>query len=139
MPFTPFLLLADPALIADAAGVLGVEALAGTGALRWRARLVSWSDALAARDRCRERSGLAPDLPAAPYRFVPDPVQQYLLASGRTSFGGMRFGDLRRLALDIEVVTGEGHEFPNAAREADRIVAVALADTTGFTHVVRGD
>src|ERR687892_1896933 len=51
----------------------------------------------------------------------------------------MRFGDLRRLALDIEVVTGEGHEFPSATREADRIVAVALADTTGFRHVVRGD
>jgi DNA polymerase, archaea type len=66
-------------------------------------------------------------------------VQQYLLASGRTSFGGMRFGDLRRLALDIEVVTGEGNEFPNAARAADRIVAVALVDSTGFRHVVRGD
>ena len=51
----------------------------------------------------------------------------------------MRFGDLRRMALDIEVVTGGQGEFPNAAREADRIVAVALADSTGFTHVVRGD
>jgi DNA polymerase, archaea type len=70
---------------------------------------------------------------------VHDPVQQYLLASGRTSFGDMRFGDLRRLALDIEVVTGDGHEFPNAMREADRIVAVALADSSGFRHVVRGD
>jgi DNA polymerase elongation subunit (family B) len=139
VPFAPFLLLADPALIADAPGVLAVEPLAGSGALRWRARLASWPDALAVRDLCRQRSGLAPDLPAAPYRFVPDPVQQYLLSSGRTSFGGMRFGDLRRLALDIEVVTGDGHEFPNAAREADRIVAVALADSTGFTHVVRGD
>ncbi len=75
----------------------------------------------------------------APYWFLPDVVQQYLLLSGRTSFGGMRFGDLRRLALDIEVVTGEGHEFPSAARETDRIVAVALADSTGFRHVVRGD
>ena len=139
VPFVPFLLLADPALAAAAPGVLAVEPLAGAGALRWRARLASWTDALAARDLCRQRSGLAADLPAAPYRFVPDPVQQYLMASGRTSFGGMRFGDLRRLALDIEVVTGEGHEFPNAAREADRIVAVALADTAGFTHVVRGD
>jgi DNA polymerase, archaea type len=139
VPFAPFLLLADPALLADAAGVLAVEPLAGRGALRWRARLASWSEALAARDLCRQRSGLAPDLPAAPYRFVPDPVQQYLLTSGRTSFGSMRFGDLRRLALDIEVVTGEDHEFPNAAREADRIVAVALADSSGFTHVVRGD
>ncbi|HXE00025.1 MAG TPA: 3'-5' exonuclease, partial [Candidatus Acidoferrum sp.] len=139
VPFTPFLLLADPALVGDAAGLLAIDPLEGAGALRWRARFASWSDALAARDLCRQRSGLAPDLPVAPYRFVPDPVQQYLLTSGRTSFGGMRFGDLRRLALDIEVVTGEGHEFPNAAREADRIVAVALADTTGFRHVVRGD
>ena len=139
VPFTPFLLLADPALVGQASGLLGVEPLAGAGALRWRARFASWSEALAARDLCRQRSGLAPDLAAAPYRFVPDPVQQYLLAGGRTSFGGMRFGDLRRMALDIEVVTGGQGEFPNAAREADRIVAVALADSTGFTHVVRGD
>ena len=139
VPFAPFLVLADPALVADTAGLLAVEPLAGAGALRWRARFASWPEALAARDRCRERSALAPDVTAAPYRFVPDPVQQYLLTSGRTSFGGMRFGDLRRLALDIEVVTGEGHEFPSATREADRIVAVALADTTGFRHVVRGD
>jgi DNA polymerase elongation subunit (family B) len=138
-PFTPFVLLADPALVRDASGLLEVERLAGPGELCWRARLGSWAEALAARDLARQRSGLAADLPAAPYRFVPDPVQQYLLASGRTSFGAMRFGDLRRLALDIEVVTGDGHEFPNAAREADRIVAVALADTTGFRHVVRGD
>jgi DNA polymerase, archaea type len=43
------------------------------------------------------------------------------------------------MALDIEVLTGESGEFPSAAREADRIVAVALADSTGFRHVVRGD
>ena len=137
--FTPFLLLADTALVAGAPGLLEIEALTGPGALRWRARFASWPDALAARDGCRERSGFAPDLPSAPYRFVHDPVQQYLLASGRTSFGDMRFGDLRRLALDIEVVTGDGHEFPNAMREADRIVAVAFADSSGFRHVVRGD
>ncbi|HEX2438204.1 MAG TPA: DNA polymerase domain-containing protein [Methylomirabilota bacterium] len=137
--FTPFLLLADPALIEGADGLVKLEPLAGPGVLRWRAHFASWSDALAARDAARQRSGLAPDVPAAPYRFMPDAVHQYLLASGRTSFGAMRFGDLRRMALDIEVVTGDGHEFPSALREADRIVAVALADTTGFQHVVRGD
>src|SRR5207244_5481584 len=52
---------------------------------------------------------------------------------------GLAFGDLRRLALDIEVVTTPGYEFPSAARADDRIVAVALADSTGFRHVVRGD
>jgi DNA polymerase, archaea type len=139
VPFVPVLLLADTGFVAGAAGLIDIETLAGSGALRWRARFASWPDALAARDVCRERSGLAPDAASAPYRFVHDPVQQYLLASGRTSFGGLRFGDLRRLALDIEVVTGDGHEFPNAMREADRIVAVALADSSGFRHVVRGD
>ena len=139
MAFAPFLLLADPSLATGAPGLLAVEPLAGGGTLRWRAHFAAWADALTARDLARERSGVGPELPAAPYRFVPDPVQQYLEMSGRTSFGGIRFGDLRRLALDIEVVTGEGHEFPSAAREADRIVAVALADSTGFAHVVRGD
>jgi DNA polymerase, archaea type len=116
-----------------------VGALAGAGELRWLARFAGWGEALNARDACRTKTGLAPDQAAAPYRFFPDPVQQYLLTSGRTSFHGMRFGDLRRMALDIEVVTGEQGEFPNAAREADRIVAVALADSNGFRHVVRGD
>jgi DNA polymerase elongation subunit (family B) len=139
VPFAPFLLVNDPALVADAPGLLGVEPLAGSGALRWRARFASWAEALGGRDRSRDRSGMSPDATGVPYRFLSDPVQQYLLVSGRTSFRGMRFGDLRRLALDIEVVTGNGHEFPSAARETDRIVAVALADTGGLRHVVRGD
>ena len=37
------------------------------------------------------------------------------------------------------MMTTEGHEFPSAARSGDRIIAVALADSTGFRHVVRGD
>jgi DNA polymerase elongation subunit (family B) len=103
---------------------------------------VSWSAALAARDRCRERAAqraAAADSTSALWHFVGDPVQQYLLLTGRTSFGGLRFEELRRLALDIEVVTTDGYEFPSAARPDDRIVAVALAGSDGFRHVVRGD
>jgi DNA polymerase elongation subunit (family B) len=99
----------------------------------------SWGEALAARERCREATGLPANAPEAPYRFFPDPVHQYLVMAGRTSFGGLRFGDLRRMALDIEVVTSEGYEFPSAAREGDRIVAIALADSSGFRQVLRGD
>jgi DNA polymerase I len=138
-PFRPFLLLGDRALVDSTAGLLALEPLAGPGAFRWLAQYRSWADALGARDRCREVSGQAANAPAAPYRFLADPVHQYLLATGRTSFGGLAFGDLRRLALDIEVVTTQGYEFPNAARAGDRIVAVALADSLGFRHVVRGD
>jgi len=84
-------------------------------------------------------SGQTANTPVAPFHFLADPVHQYLLTTGRTSFGGLAFGDLRRLALDIEVVTTDGYEFPSAARAGDRIVAVALADSSGFRHVVRGD
>jgi DNA polymerase, archaea type len=138
-PFRPFLLGADPDLVKGAPGLLDVDALEGPGALRWRARFGSWADALGARDRCRDQSGQLWNVPGAPYLFLADSVHQYLLQSGRTSFGGLVFGDLRRLALDIEVMTTEGHEFPSAARPGDRIIAVALADSTGFSHVVRGD
>jgi len=138
-PFSPFLLLTDRELVKDAAGLVAVDPLEGPGELRWRARFASWSDAVGARDRCRDLSGQPSNVPGAPYLFLGDSIHQYLLDGGRTSFGGLVFTDLRRLALDIEVITTEGYEFPSAARPGDRIIAVALADTTGFRHVVRGD
>jgi DNA polymerase, archaea type len=136
VPFEPFLLAADAALVSAAPGLTSLAELSGPGALRWMARFGSWGEALGARDRCRDAS--AANAPA-PYRFLPDPVHQYLLLAGRTSFAGMRFSELRRLALDIEVVTTEGYEFPAAARAGDRIVAIALVDSTGFREVLRGD
>lgn len=139
VPFSPFLLLAEPNLVREASGLIAVEPLAGPGALNHIARFRTWRDGLAARDACREHSGSAPNVPSAPYRFFPDPVHQYLVSSGRTFFGGLAFRDLRRLALDIEVVTGEGFEFPSASRPSDRVIAVALADSDGFRHVIRGD
>jgi DNA polymerase elongation subunit (family B) len=138
-PFAPFLLVADPALLRDAPGLTTLDRLDGAGGLAWFARFASWADALAGRDLCRERSRTAPAAADAPYLFPGDAAHTYLLLTGQTSFGDMRFGDLRRLALDIEVITTEGFEFPNATREGDRIVAVALVDSTGFRHVVRGD
>ena len=134
-PFAPFLLVADPDLLTGLKTEHEVLPLSGPGALRWLARLRSWTDALRARDHVRETAGAA----ALPFRFLSDPVQQYLLTTGRTSFLGLRFSGLRRLALDIEVFTTSGFEFPNAARAADRVIAISLADSRGFRCVLRGD
>jgi DNA polymerase elongation subunit (family B) len=138
-PFRPFVLAAERRLVHDAAGLVALERLDGDAELRWIARFGSWTEALAARDLCRERLGDSAQGPGAPYAFLADPTHQYLLSSGRTSFRGLGFAALRRLAFDIEVVTTDGFEFPNAARPGDRIVAVAVADTTGFADVLRGD
>ena len=137
-PFRPFLLLADPDLLKGLKGEAEVTPLDGEGTYRWLAEFPSWSQALRARDHCLRASGKSAGAPDAPYRFLSDPTHQFLLRSGKTSFLGMSFGDLRRMALDIEVTTGAGFEFPNASRESDRVIAIALADSTGFTCVLSG-
>jgi DNA polymerase elongation subunit (family B) len=137
-PFSPFLLLADPDLLKEWKGEAEVSPLKGPGVFRRLARFPSWTLAGKARDHCQKTSGKNPTAPDAPYRFLSDPVQQFLLLTGKTSFLGMALSNLRRLALDIEVMTGEGFEFPNASRESDRIIAIALADSTGWEHVVSG-
>jgi DNA polymerase elongation subunit (family B) len=137
-PFSPFLVLADPDLLKDWTGEADLAPLDGTGVYRWLARVPSWATALKARDHCQKVSRKSPAAPDAPYRFVNDAVQQFLMLTGKTSFIGLAFPALRRLALDIEVLSGEGFEFPNAARESDRIIAIALADSTGWERVISG-
>ncbi len=137
-PFRPFLLLADPDLLKGFKGDAEVLPLDGEGVFRWLVECPDWSQALRARDHCQQTSGRGAGAPDAPYRFWNDAIHQFLLRTGKTSFLGMSFGDLHRLALDIEVTTAPGFEFPNAARETDRIIAIALADSTGFATVLSG-
>jgi DNA polymerase elongation subunit (family B) len=134
-PFRPFLLLSDPDLLSGFKGDAQVSPLDGQGALRWMAECPDWPEALRARDHCQQASGRAG---GAAYRFLADATHQFLVRSGKTSFLGMSFGDVKRLALDIEVTTAPGFEFPNAARDSDRIIAIALADSTGFATVLSG-
>jgi DNA polymerase elongation subunit (family B) len=137
-PFRPFLLLADPDLLKGYKGDAAVVPLDGDAAYRWLAEFPSWSHCLKARDHAQRLSGRTAGVPDAPYRFLSDPVHQFLLRTGRTSFLGMAFEDVHRMAVDIEVTTAPGFEFPNAARESDRIIAIAIADTAGFTTVLSG-
>jgi DNA polymerase elongation subunit (family B) len=137
-PFRPFLLLADPDLLKGFKDDAAVVPLDGDAAYRWLAEFPSWSHCLKARDYAQRVSGRTAGVPDAPYHFLSDPVHQFLLRTGRTSFLGMAFEDVRRMAVDIEVTTAPGFEFPNAARESDRIIAIAIADSAGFTTVLSG-
>lgn len=98
----------------------------------------SWSACLKARDWLARSTGRPAGAPDAPYLFVGDPVYQHLTLTGRTLFAGMRFEDVRRLQVDIECFTTAGYEFCNAEREGDRLIAIALADNRGWTHVISG-
>jgi len=136
--FTPFLLLADTRLLTNFRGDAEIEALQGEAFLRYLARFPSLAELTKAREHLQRVSGKTATAPDAPYFYVSDPIQQYLLLSGQTHFLGMHFHDLARLQMDIEVYCRAGFEFPNPSREEDRIIAIALSDSTGWETVLSG-
>jgi DNA polymerase, archaea type len=138
-PLKLFVLIADDDLMQGFRGTHEVVDLAGDFRYRHAVIFDNGDTLEAARRHLRETSGQAGGTPDAPWFALSDPVEQYLMLNGTTYFMGLQFGDLRRLQLDIETYISPGFEFPTAAREGDRIVAIALSDSDGFERVLRGD
>ncbi len=137
-PILPFLLVEDVGLLEGFRPAHETRALDGD--FRYRVLVTFGSlDALeAAKRHLRNVTGKTPSAPDAPYLVLGDPVEQYLMLSGTTFFIGMDFSELRRLQLDIETYISPGFEFPSAAREGDRVIAISLTDSTGFECLLRG-
>jgi len=136
-PFHPFALM--KAALADACPVASDrKALDGDSAIN---SLLTFHDVAGwqeARRWLKAESGESAGAPGAPYLIVSDRVQQYLLQSGCTLFKGMAFDQVHRMQVDIECVTTRGYDFCSAEREGDRIVAIALADQSGWVEVLDG-
>ncbi len=137
-PIQTFLLVEDLALLEGFKPVHETRALEGD--FRYRVLVTFGSlDALeAAKRHLRNVTRKAPNAPDAPYLVLADPVEQHLMLSGTTFFIGMDFSELRRLQLDIETYISPGFEFPSAAREGDRVIAISLTDSTGFERLLKG-
>lgn len=137
-PFRPFLLLEGDGWLKKWKGEAELEALAGGGAFNYLALFPDLNQLEEAKAYLQQKSGKNSSAPDAPYLYMNDPVHQYLLLSGRTHFLGLAFGDLKRLQIDIETYCQPGFEFPNPARESDRITAIAMADSTGWERLISG-
>ncbi|HUO03976.1 MAG TPA: 3'-5' exonuclease [Candidatus Binataceae bacterium] len=137
-PLRLFVLIDDPSLLGGFKGEHQVRQLDGEFRYRWLAEFGSLDTLEAARRHLKNVSGKTPSAPNAPYVALSDPVEQHLMLTGTTFFMGMQFSDLRRLQLDIETYISPGFEFPSAAREGDRIVAISLTDSTGFERLLKG-
>ncbi|MBL7114567.1 MAG: DNA polymerase II [Kiritimatiellae bacterium] len=135
--FRPFI-FASAAAMQDCPVACDESALEGGGVLNRLLLFNTWTEMLKARKWLSRQTRRSPSAPDAPYLCLGDPVQQYLMSSGKTLFGGMRFDDLHRMQVDIECLTTEGYDFCNAEREDDCIVAIALSDETGWTEVLSG-
>ncbi len=136
--FLPFLWLASTDLLTGSGLAPEVVALEGGNPLKYLAFFASWKEFQQAVKYVRNTTQRTPGVFDAPYYSLTDPVQQHLLLTGRTLFKGLDFSDLKRLQVDIETYTAAGYDFPSPDREEDRIIAIAMADETGWTEVLSG-
>ena len=138
VPFEPFLWLTSEDRLAGWRGACRIERLSGSNTFRRLALFPDVPSLESAKSWLQRKSGKRLGAAGAPYRFLPDPVQQYLLWSGATHFLGMGFDRLVRMQIDLEVYRTAGFEFPNALREGDRITAIAMSDSTGWERLLSG-
>jgi DNA polymerase, archaea type len=142
--FYPFFHLTDNALLEGFPHKHWIKSLDGTLSYRWLCAFDDWNtlwDAirfvLASYNKTADKK-LDSYVDLESVHLINDPVTQYLMQSGRTLFKGMRFEELHRLQLDIETYSELPHRFSNAARPADRILIIALADNRGWSRVIDG-
>ena len=88
-PFQPVLWLGEQVFLQGFDRKVEYVPLTGTGAFKSLARFQSWDDF----QQARKFLGSVPSL------AINNPVQQYLMVTGRTSFKAMRFDQLYRLQL----------------------------------------
>ena len=139
VPFTPFILVKDGGLLDGFKRPFTVEALSPGNDLDHLVLFESWRDCLKARTHLQGVTGESPSSGRAPYLFISDPVQQFLVLTGKTFFKGMPFESLHRMAVDIETACAPGYEFSNPKREEDKILSVALMDNRGYSEVLFGE
>ena len=114
-PFQPFLWLGEQVFLQGFDRKVEHVPLAGSGAFKSLARFQSWEDFQQARKF----------LGATPYFAVNDPVQQYMMATGRTSFKALRFDQLHR--LQVATVTAD-----------NTLQALQLCDNRGWQQELTG-
>jgi hypothetical protein len=135
----PMMLLEGDEPLSGWTGDAQIAKLAGSGAFNRLALFADLKQLDEAKSYLQKKTGKTPSAGDAPYWYFSDPLQQFLLLSGRTHFLGMTFRDLKRLQLDIETYCQSGFNFPNAARETDRITAIALSDSNGWERLISGE
>ena len=136
--FRPFIFLEGDEWLKGWKGEAEIERLEGSAPFNCLAVFPGLKKLEEAKAFLQKKSGKNPSAPDSPYLYLNDPTHQYLLLSGRTHFLGLAFGDLRRLQIDIETYCQPGFEFPNPARDSDRITAIALCDSTGWERLISG-
>src|SRR6266705_2028279 len=100
---------------------LGIETEKLRGDLKygWLVTVDSWKELIALRNGLKNAG--------RDFFAFTDPVQHYLTATGRTLFKDLPFEELKRMQLEV-LSFSEGEE--------DRILSIALSDSTGWEELI---
>ncbi len=140
--FFPFFYLTDQSYLQGFSKKHWVKELLGSNPYRYLCAFTRWSDMWEAVNYAIQNYNQSHEPKVESYANAEflliraDPATQYLMQTGRTLFKGMEFEDLYRMQLDIE--TYSRHRFSQAARPEDRIIVIALSDSTGWEYVIDG-
>jgi DNA polymerase, archaea type len=136
--FDPFLLLSKPDLLADAGvdcELIALKEDVNTTGERRFSYLAKFADIATYRKVLaflKTSTGYSPSAPFSPYKAISDLQQQLLISADFRLFRGMTFSEIRRFQFDIETLTTQGYEFPNAKRANDQIAMISMSDNTGW-------
>ena len=136
--FRPVIWLQGSELLRNFKGEVEVAELGGELVYRALAVFRSWKDCLSAKKYLSKVTAGRPPGTSSGFLFLNDPIHQHLLVTGQTCFLGMAPSDVNRMQIDIETYCSSGFEFPNPEREEDRIIAIALSDSSGWETVLWG-
>lgn len=136
IPFQPFMLTTQALLFHGFPAIASVEELEGDAPFRYLINFPTADAFEQAKKFLKTTASITTGSPNSPVRAINDLTQQALIRNQIRLFAGMRFDEVRRLQLDIETLCSPGYDFPNAERENDTIVLIALRDSTGWEEVI---
>ncbi|MBI4429302.1 MAG: DNA polymerase [Ignavibacteriales bacterium] len=140
--FFPFFFLSDAFLLQGFPTFHWLKELSGNHFFKFLAVFKRWGEMWEAvnfilREYNKNRRPLASSYADVDSLLLrPDPVYQYLIQSGKTSFKGLSFTDLGRLQVDIQVSARERRN--TESKNQGQIILISMADSTGWTRQLDG-
>ena len=130
--FKPFLLLTKAELLSDFDREFELVELKGNAPISCRAGFTNITDYLDAVKLLKSKNSSQ----GMSYRLFSDFIQQAMITQKIRLFRDMHFNELRRMQFDIETLTSDGFEFPNANRREDKIIIITMSDNTGWEKII---
>lgn len=121
-PGVNYILLSDLKLVENADYPYTITELQGNDYFKF----MLWSSEVAHISKALRTQGITREI------FYVPPEERFMIKHGHRQFKDCHFDDLHRMQIDIEAVSFDGHMFPNADREDDRIIIISISDNKGY-------